>query len=113
PSPPPSGGAAPQSTRPHISERVERAQRPSSMSSDGEHPTEPAPPGAATAYGTTPAFRPARKEPLLTRTIPVAGELPSYRVSGFRRDLVAGVTVAARARPSAMAYGGLAGLTPG
>jgi high affinity sulfate transporter 1 len=82
------------------------------MSSDGEHPTEPAPPGAATAYGTTPAFRPARKEPLLTRTIPVAGELPSYRVSGFRRDLVAGVTVAALALPSAMAYGELAGLTP-
>ena len=74
------------------------------MGSDGEHPKGEAPDGAATAYGGRPSFRPARKEPLVKRTLPVAGELPSYRLSGFRRDLVAGVTVAALALPSAMAY---------
>src|SRR5215203_6145526 len=82
------------------------------MGSDGEHPKGEAPDGAATAYGGRPSFRPARKEPLVKRTLPVAGELPSYRLSGFRRDLVAGVTVAALALPSAMAYAELAGLTP-
>jgi len=82
------------------------------MGSDGEHRKGEAPDGAATAYGGRPSFRPARKEPLVKRTLPVAGELPSYRLSGFRRDLVAGVTVAALALPSAMAYAELAGLTP-
>src|SRR3954451_24959846 len=82
------------------------------MGSDGDHPTGEAPEGAADAYGGKPAFRPARKEPLFKRTIPVAAELRSYRFSGFRRDLIAGVTVAARALPSAMSYAELAGLTP-
>jgi high affinity sulfate transporter 1 len=82
------------------------------MPSDGGHSNDQAPEGAATAYDGRPAFRRARKEPLLKRTIPVAGELPSYRLSGFGRDLVAGVTVAALALPSAMAYAQLAGLTP-
>jgi len=82
------------------------------MGSDGEHRKGEAPDGAATAYGGRPSFRPARKEPLVKRTLPVAGELPSYRLSGLRRDLVAGVTVAALALPSAMAYAELAGLTP-
>jgi len=87
------------------------------MSSDGEHRNEPPAPGtatngAATAYGGKPTFRPARKESFLARTIPVAAELPGYRVPSFRRDLLAGVTVAALALPSAMAYGELAGLTP-
>jgi high affinity sulfate transporter 1 len=44
--------------------------------------------------------------------IPVSGELPRYRVPSARRDLVAGMTVAALALPSAMAYGELAGLSP-
>ncbi len=44
--------------------------------------------------------------------IPVAGELPRYRFPGARRDLLAGVTVAALAVPSAMAYAELAGLSP-
>src|SRR5215218_4680412 len=82
------------------------------MRSDGDHAKGQAPAGATTGYDGRPAFRPARKEPLLKRTIPVAGELPSYRLSGFRRDLIAGVTVAALALPSAMAYAELAGLTP-
>jgi MFS superfamily sulfate permease-like transporter len=65
-----------------------------------------------TAYGGTPAFRPANREPFLRRAIPVAAELPQYRVPSARRDLLAGVTVAALALPSAMAYGELAGMTP-
>ena len=63
-------------------------------------------------YGRDGAFRPARKEPLLTRAVPVAGELPRYRPASAGRDLLAGLTVAALALPSAMAYGQLAGLSP-
>lgn len=63
-------------------------------------------------YGQESPFRPARQEPLLTRVIPVAGDLPRYRVPAARRDLLAGVTVAALAVPSAMAYAELAGLSP-
>ncbi|MGE5287531.1 MAG: SulP family inorganic anion transporter [Micromonosporaceae bacterium] len=63
-------------------------------------------------YGKKSPFRPARQEPLLTRVVPVAGALPRYRVDSARRDLVAGVTVAALAVPSAMAYAELAGLSP-
>lgn len=63
-------------------------------------------------YGKKSPFRPARREPLLTRVVPVAGALPRYRVDSARRDLVAGVTVAALAVPSAMAYAELAGLSP-
>jgi sulfate permease, SulP family len=44
------------------------------------------------------------------RAIPLAKELPGYRIPKARRDLVAGVTVAALAIPSAMAYAELAGL---
>ena len=75
---------------------------------EGQHVSPGAPPSAAdaeTAYGEAPAFRPARKEPLLARAIPVSAELPSYRTPSARRDLVAGVTVAALALPSAMAWG--------
>jgi high affinity sulfate transporter 1 len=57
-------------------------------------------------------FRPARQEPLLTRTVPVTGELPRYRFPSARRDAVAGVTVAALALPSAMAYAEVAGVSP-
>jgi high affinity sulfate transporter 1 len=57
-------------------------------------------------------FRPAQREPLLVRTVPVAGEVPQYRLGSARRDLLAGVTVTALALPSAMAYGELAGLSP-
>jgi SulP family sulfate permease len=67
---------------------------------------------AADEYGTTSPFRPAHQEPLLTRTIPVAGELPKYRAPSARRDLLAGVTVAALAIPSAMAYAEVAGISP-
>jgi SulP family sulfate permease len=66
----------------------------------------------AVDYGQRSAFQPARQEPLLTRTVPVASELPRYRFPSGRRDAVAGVTVAALAVPSAMAYAEVAGLSP-
>jgi SulP family sulfate permease len=66
----------------------------------------------ADEYGEHEPFQAARPEPLLTRTIPVAGELSSYRAPTARRDLVAGVTVAALAIPSAMAYAEVAGVSP-
>jgi len=64
------------------------------------------------SYERQPTFRAAREEPLLTRTIPVAGEIPRYRTPSARRDAVAGLTVAALAIPSAMAYAEVAGVSP-
>ena len=43
--------------------------------------------------------RPARR-PLLQRLIPVSEQVPGYRSQILRRDLLAGVTVAALALPS-------------
>ena len=82
------------------------------MTGDDEQLRRPTPREAETAYGTASAFRPAKREPLLVRTVPVAGEVPRYRLGSARRDLLAGVTVTALALPSAMAYGELAGLSP-
>jgi sulfate permease, SulP family len=82
------------------------------MTTDDEQPAQPAAPPGTTAYGPTAAFRPAKKEPLLTRAVPVSRDVPTYRVGSAGRDLVAGLTVAALALPSAMAYGQLAGLSP-
>jgi high affinity sulfate transporter 1 len=86
------------------------------MGRDGNHPSEPPGPGtradAGTAYGRAPAFRPARREPLVVRSFPVSGEITRYRPPSAARDLLAGVTVAALAVPSAMAFGQLAGLSP-
>jgi high affinity sulfate transporter 1 len=64
-----------------------------------------------TAYPGGSPFQPAAKPPLLERAVPVSGELPRYRSGHARGDLLAGVTVAALALPSAMAYGELAGLS--
>jgi sulfate permease, SulP family len=66
--------------------------------------------GAPEAYASGTQFRPAETDPLLQRAIPVAKELPGYRTPTARRDVLAGVTVAALAIPSAMAYAELAGL---
>ncbi len=44
--------------------------------------------------------------------VPVSQEVPTYRPASAARDLLAGLTVAALAVPSAMAYGQLAGLSP-
>ena len=68
--------------------------------------------GSADADGRRPPFRPTRQEPLLTRTFPVAAELPRYRAPSARRDLVAGVTAAALAVPSGMAFAEVAGVSP-
>jgi sulfate permease, SulP family len=57
-------------------------------------------------------FRPAARKPVLHRVVPVSQDLPGYRGGTLRRDLLAGVTVAALALPSAMAYAELAGLSP-
>jgi high affinity sulfate transporter 1 len=77
------------------------------MNPDGSN----SPPDRAARAQKSP-FRAARKESLLKRAIPVAAELPRYRVPSARRDAVAGVTVAALAIPSAMAYAEVAGVSP-
>lgn len=64
------------------------------------------------AYAEASPFQAAEPEPLLTRAIPVSAALPRYRAPSARRDLVAGVTVAALALPAAMAYAEVAGLSP-
>jgi sulfate permease, SulP family len=57
-------------------------------------------------------FRAAKPEPLLTRAVPVSSDVSRYRPRTARRDLLAGVTVAALAIPSAMAYAEVAGVSP-
>jgi SulP family sulfate permease len=59
-----------------------------------------------------PPFRPAAEKPLLQRAVPVSGDLRVYKTSSLRRDVLAGITVAALAIPSSIAYAQLAGLPP-
>ena len=73
---------------------------------------EAEPPEGEGAYRGGSAFRRAQPPPLLERAVPVAQELPHYRVRQARHDVLAGMTVAALALPAAMAYGELAGLSP-
>ena len=69
--------------------------------------------GGPGAYGSDPdPFRPAKPPPPIQRVMPVVGHLPRYRRSRLQRDGLAGVTVAALALPSGMAYAELAGLSP-
>jgi high affinity sulfate transporter 1 len=65
------------------------------------------------SYGgeTSPFQRPDRK-PVIQRLIPVSEHMPGYGRRTFRRDALAGLTVAALALPSGMAYAELAGLSP-
>jgi high affinity sulfate transporter 1 len=63
-------------------------------------------------YAHASPFQPKREAPLLQRAVPVSQELPAYRGGHARRDVLAGVAVAALALPSAMAYAELAGLSP-
>ena len=68
---------------------------------------------AGEAYpGDSSPFAPAPERPLLQRVVPALQQLRSYRLGSARRDVLAGVTVAALAVPSAMAYAELAGLSP-
>jgi SulP family sulfate permease len=64
------------------------------------------------SYGRKSPFQEKRKASLLERAVPVSQELPAYGGGHARRDVLAGVTVAALALPSAMAYAELAGLSP-
>jgi SulP family sulfate permease len=57
-------------------------------------------------------FRRAQPAPRLERMLPIARDLRRYRGGGARNDVLAGLTVAALAIPSGMAYAQLAGLTP-
>jgi high affinity sulfate transporter 1 len=57
-------------------------------------------------------FQAKRKAPLLERAVPVSQAISAYSGDYARRDVLAGVTVAALALPSAMAYAELAGLSP-
>ena len=64
------------------------------------------------AYADASPFQPKQQAPLLERTVPVSKELATYRGGHAQRDVLAGLTVAALALPSAMAYAELAGLSP-
>jgi SulP family sulfate permease len=52
------------------------------------------------------------RRPLVQRIFPVIGELKGYTKPKLRADVIAGVTVAALALPSGMAYAEIAGLSP-
>jgi high affinity sulfate transporter 1 len=82
------------------------------MAEQSRPPDPRSDPSEAAAYGNVSPFRRASEEPLLIRTMPVVAELSRYRASSVRRDVLAGVTVAALAVPSAMAYAEVAGLSP-
>ena len=69
------------------------------------------PPPVAYRRGRSP-FRAAPQDPLLARALPVSAHIPAYRTHTARRDLIAGLTVAALALPSGMAYAEVAGLSP-
>ncbi len=69
------------------------------------------PPPAAYRRGRSP-FKAAPRDPLHERLLPVSARIPQYRMSDARRDLLAGLTVAALALPSGMAYAEVAGLSP-
>ena len=75
-----------------------QSRRPDRRAADGRYRESP--------------FAPAAEEPLLARVIPLTKRLSGYRADAGRRDLVAGLTVAALAVPSGMAYAELAGLSP-
>jgi hypothetical protein len=58
----------------------------------------------ANEYDEHAPFQAAQPEPLLTRAVPVSSDVSRYRPRTAQHDLLAGVTVAALAIPSAMAY---------
>lgn len=73
---------------------------------------EPQAPPEKPAYDDRSPFAASKKQSFLRRTFPVASVLPRYRGMGARRDAIAGITVAALAIPSAMAYAEVAGVSP-
>jgi sulfate permease, SulP family len=66
---------------------------------------------APNADDASPFQRPARR-PLLQRLAPVIEQVRHYRGGTLRRDLLAGLTVAALALPASLAYAEIAGLSP-
>ena len=79
-----------------------------------DHELTPASTTRRTPYGEQDAspFQPEKTKPLVNRVFPVTQTLPQYPQRSLRRDLIAGVTVAALALPSGMAYAQLAGVSP-
>ncbi len=73
-----------------------------------DHPA----PRAGDAYGGDSPFHERASEPLIVRAVPVAGDMPGYRLVTAGRDVLAGLTVAALALPAGMAYAELAGVSP-
>ena len=67
--------------------------------------------GASYESEASPFQQPARR-PLLQRVVPVTEHVRGYRGGTLRRDLIAGVTVAALALPASLAYAEIAGLSP-
>ena len=59
----------------------------------------------------SPFQQPARP-PLLQRLVPITEHVRSYHAGTLRRDLLAGVTVAALALPASLAYPEIAGVSP-
>jgi sulfate permease, SulP family len=74
-----------------------------------EHEPEGEP---ATYSGAEGAFKPPERPPLLQRVMPVTGNLRGYVKRFLHLDVIAGLTLAALAIPSAMGYAEVAGLPP-
>ena len=68
--------------------------------------------GAGSYEGDASPFQHPARRPLLQRLVPITEHVPGYRGGTLRRDLLAGVTVAALALPSSLAYAEIAGLSP-
>lgn len=88
---------------------------PPGVAPSPEVPGRPADPAGSTPNpydGDHVAFAPAPRPPLLQRVAPFTAHLPGYVGRYLRPDLLTGVTVAALAIPSGMAYAEVAGLSP-
>jgi sulfate permease, SulP family len=68
--------------------------------------------GGEAYSGEESPFEPAPEQPLVQRAMPVSQELSGYRPATAKRDLLAGLTVAALAVPAGMAYAEVAGVSP-
>ena len=80
---------------------------------EGRPEGRPLNPQGEPAYGEHASpFRRVPRKPVVQRLLPVSEELPRYGRGTLRRDVLAGITVAALALPAGMAYAELAGLSP-
>jgi hypothetical protein len=96
-----------------LAEGATAVQNPSAtVTSDDEGaPTAPTGDGE-TVYGHAAPFRRAQGPAAHPHDPRISQDIPTYRPASAARDLLAELTVAALAVPSAMAYGQLAGLSP-